>query len=68
MRLASLRLREGDVKMKRKKMGMHKSKRNPFAGDLKVLESYGKGLTKKKYSPVVKPRLAKVDKPKALLG
>jgi hypothetical protein len=52
---------------RKRKMGMHKmAKSNPFAGDLKVLESYGKALTKKKFTPVVEPRLAKVSKPKAL--
>jgi len=54
--------------MAKRKMGKHKVKEtNPFAGDLRELESYGKAMTKKKYTPVVQPRLAKVRKPEALL-
>jgi hypothetical protein len=50
------------------KMGRHKVKEtNPFAGDVRELESYGKAMAKKKYIPVMQPRLANVRKPEVLL-
>jgi hypothetical protein len=57
----------------KKSRGRHKRKagmaeKNPYAKDLKDLEQYGKGLMKKKYDPVVKPKLVKVKKPKPPSG
>jgi len=44
--------------------GKHRRSKNPFEGDMKNLEAYGKGLSKGTYSPPVTPRLPKVRKPK----
>ncbi len=49
-------------------MGRHKVKdRNPFAGDVRELEGYGKAMLRKKYTPVAQPRLAKVKESEVLL-
>jgi hypothetical protein len=54
--------------VKKRKMGRHKVREsNPFDGDLRQLESYGKAMDKKKYTPVLQPRLAKVGKPEVIM-